>query len=198
MTDINCQLSRQESDLILLEQIIPDYRLDDIIGYDRPKVIIVAGQPGACAAPLVRAAFVELRGDAVLIDPEDLADYHPLVRRLRRDHPHAWTEHTATDALNWAVGLMYHTASLMKHVILDLSFTDGSLVSPYLVKGMKDRGYAVEVRAVAAHRMESEIALHVRFADGMANEGYGRYISKAVHDSAYELLPERLNAIQGR
>ncbi|WP_421569020.1 zeta toxin family protein [Stenotrophomonas sp. PD6] len=198
MTDIDCQLSRQESDLILVEQIIPDYRLDDIIAYDRPKVIIVAGQPGACAAKLVRELFVELQGDAVLIDPEDLADYHPLVRRLRRDHPHAWTAHTATDALIWAIRLMYHTASLMKHVILDLSFTDGSLVSRDLVKAMKDRGYAVEVRAVAAHRLESEIALHVRFVDGMANEGYGRYISKAVHDSAYELLPERLNAIQGR
>lgn len=198
MTAINCQLSRQESDLILVEQIIPHYRLDDIIAYDRPKLIIVAGQPGACAAPLLRAAIAELQGDAVLIDPEDLADYHPLVRRLRRDHPHGWTAHTATDALIWAVGLMYHTASLMKHVILDLSFTDGSLVSPYLVKGMKDRGYAVELRAVAAHRLESEVALDVRFTDGLDNEGYGRYISKAVHDSAYELLPERLNAIQGR
>lgn len=79
MTDIDCQLSRQESDLILVEQIIPDYRLDDIIAYDRPKVIIVAGQPGACAAQLVRELLVELQGDAVLIDPEDLADYHPLV-----------------------------------------------------------------------------------------------------------------------
>lgn len=198
MTETDDQLSQEESDRILYEQIIPDHRLDDVMAYNRPKAIIVVGQPGACTAELVRAAFVELTGDAIVIAPEDLADYHPRVREFRREDPYTWSSRTATDASTWALRLLGHTASLLRHVIFDISCTDGSLLVPVLIRRMKERGYTVEVRVTVAHRLESEISLHARFTGGLENEGYGRYISKAVHDSAYELLPERLDAIHGR
>lgn len=195
MSDANDQLPRQESDRILYEQIIPDLHLHDASSYEHPKAIIVVGQPGACAAQVSRGLFAELQGDVILIEPGELADYHPRVREFRREG-YTWNARTNADATAWAVRLLVHAAELRKNLILDTSFTDGGLLNPVLIGGLRARGYELDVRVVSATGAESEFAIGVLFSNGMFNEGYGRYISKTAHDTSYALLPERLEAIQ--
>lgn len=195
MTDTQDQLTREESDRILHEQIIPDHRLDLATSHERPRAIIVVAAPGAGTAAHSRAVFAELQGDVIRIEPDELADYHPRVRQFREENPLTWVARTAPDATAWAVRLLVHTVGQRKHLLLDTSFSDGSLLSPTLIRDLQERGYVPEIRTSIAHSLESLVGIDKRFTDSLTREGYARHISKAVHDESYDLLPDRLDAI---
>jgi len=48
----------------------PDYL--DALSQERPRAIITAGQPGAGKGEIVRMAEVELGGNVVTVDPDEL------------------------------------------------------------------------------------------------------------------------------
>lgn len=83
-------LSPQELECILLDSILPDYSPSERTSLDRPKAILLAGQPGAGKGGLSRMIEAELQDDVVTIDPEALRDYHPDMRRLREIRPYTW------------------------------------------------------------------------------------------------------------
>lgn len=189
-------LDKDEHARILRERIIPNSGLAAATSQEHPKAVILAGQPGAGKGSLASAAERELQGDVVSVDPDDLRRFHPQVRAFRRESPWDWSSRTHVDASAWADELLDATSSARKNLIFDTTLSDGKWASEVLIKGLQERGYEVEVRVVAAHKIESELGVDKRFTEQLDQRGYGRYVPKAVRDAIYDKIPASLAIIQ--
>lgn len=63
---------------------------------------------------------------------------------------------------------------------------------------MKIRGYEVEIRAIAAHKLESELGVEGRFSGSVDSRGFGRYVPAGTRDAIYPKLPASLDTIHTR
>ncbi|MBN7135992.1 hypothetical protein A7A76_14830 [Lysobacter enzymogenes] len=54
----------------------------------------------------------------------------------------------------------------------------------------------MEVRAIAAHKLESELGVDKRFTDKLDLDGHGRYVPEGARDAIYAKVPASLDTIQ--
>jgi len=198
MTVPQARLSREEHGRILHERIIPEHRLEAVGSHDRPKAFIVAAQPGTCTGWISQGLYSQLQGDVIRVESDELADYHPCVGQLRRDHPLTWNSLISVDAEAWTEKLVAAVMAGGKNLIVDFALTDGRHASADFVEALEASGYVVEVLVVVAHPLESELGLDKRFTNSMDREGYGRHVLKSIAEESYENLPARLDAIKKR
>ncbi|MFC3682324.1 zeta toxin family protein [Hydrogenophaga luteola] len=157
---------------------------------DRPRAIITAGQPGAGKSKVVGLVEAELNGNVVTVDPDQLRDKHPQAEQLRRQHPYTWSGHTHGDASQWAKELREAAVAQRKNIILDTT-----MPSADLIKELKAQGYDVEVRAIATHRLESELGVDNRFSRDLDKFGHGRHVPAEVRSAVYDKLPSTLDDV---
>ncbi len=183
-------LSPDEHARILQEKILenPEYRR--VTEQARPKAIILAGQPGAGKGNLERAAQSALDHNAVTLDPDGLRDKHPGIDHLRQQYPYTWADHTHPDASQWAKELRADAIAQRKNLVID-----STMPKAELIKELQAKGYQVEVRAVASHRLESELGVDQRFGKGIDQTGYGRYVPEHLRQDVYEKLPGALDDV---
>ncbi|WP_251474057.1 zeta toxin family protein [Stenotrophomonas lactitubi] len=179
------------------EKVLPRSRLHDLSSHESPTAIILGGQPGSGKGSLVAIANQELNEDAVVVDPDELRKYHPDIEELRERYPTSWSSHTHGDASAWADELLDATVSGKKNLIFDTTLSNGEWSSE-LIKDLQSKGYAVEVRAVATPKLESELGVDKRFTDSVDRNGYGRYVPAGARDAIYDKLPGSLDAIHER
>lgn len=176
---------------ILREQILQDSKYIQVTGgHERPKAIILAGQPGAGKGGLVRTALSEMGGNAAVIDPDELRSAHPDVHRLRSQKPYTWSGETHSDASRWAQELRADAVAQRKHLVIDTTMPRADVI-----KELKAQGYEVEVRAIATHRLESELGVDNRFTSDLDRRGYGRHVPEEVRKSVYNKLPATLDDV---
>jgi hypothetical protein len=188
------QLDQDTHARIFREQVIPESGLNEALSHERPKVVILAGQPGAGKGNLARSAYSEFNGDVVAVDPDELRENHPRFDEFRRQHPYSWPQDTHPDVRGWAAELRNAAVEGRKNIIIDTTLSNGKDAVD-LVKGLRDNGYDVEVRAVAAHQIESELGVNKRFSDKFDVDGYGRYVPENYRNGVYQALPENLNQV---
>ncbi len=192
MTSENLRLPKGLHDQILRERVLSDEAYTQVAGdHEKPRAIILAGQPGAGKSGLARAAGAEFNGDIAIIDADSLRRHHPEVDVYRRQHPYTWSGDTLSDASRWANELRADAVSQRKHLVIDTTTPKSSLI-----RDLQGKGYEVEVRALASHRLESELGVDVRFAQGVDRNGHGRYVPDSVRNDVYQKLPGHLDDIQ--
>lgn len=190
MADLSV-LSPQDHEAVLKEIILGSRNFTHATGgHDRPKAVILAGQPGAGKGSLTAAAKAELHGDVTVIDPDALRYAHPKLDELHGKYPYTWADHTHPDASQWAKELRAEAIAQRKNLIID-----GTMPKAEVIRELKAQGYDVEVRAVAAHRFESELGVDRRFADGIDTDSHGRYVPAHIRKDVYEALPKALDDV---
>ena len=197
MSGASGHLDPHAHDRIFNEVVRPESGLDGLASHERPKAIILGGQPGSGKGGLERAARTELRGDVITIDPDQLREYHPHVEEFRAAEPYRWSGRTHEDASAWASELREAAVAGKKNVIIDTTLGNGDRASK-LVDELRSHGYEVEVRVVAAHRLESELGVDRRFSEQLDRDGHGRYVPKEVRDAVYERLPGSLDTVHAQ
>ena len=176
---------------ILQEEILrdPDFFLN-ATSADRPRAIITAGQPGAGKSKVVGRSEADLDGNVVTVDPDELRKLHPQVDNLRQQHPYTWSGHTHGDASQWATELREAAMAQRKNIILDTTMPRADLI-----KELQAQGYDVEIRAIATHRLESELGVDNRFSRDLDRFGQGRHVPEEVRKSVYNKLPGALDDV---
>lgn len=184
-------LSDAEHASVLREKVLGARSYTEVVGgQDRPTAIILSGQPGAGKGNLTAAAKAEFNGNIAVVDPDTLRDAHPSVSVLRRNHPYTWADHTHPDASQWAKELRADAIAQRKHLVID-----ATMPKVELIRELQAKGYQVEVRAVAAHRFESELGVDQRFGEGVEQAGYGRYVPQDLRKEVYDKLPDALDDV---
>ncbi len=194
MGEHDSRLSEQEHKRIFEERVLAEADLASKTTLEHPKVIILAGQPGAGKGGLTQAARLELRNDVIVIDPDSLRDAHPRVAEFRSARPYTWADDTHPDASAWAKELRTAAVEGRKNLILDTTLGDGDKAVS-LINELKAKGYDVEVRAIATNRLESELGVDERFAKKLDVDGFGRYVPEAIREQVYRDLPGNLDQV---
>lgn len=135
--------------------------------------------------------------DAVTVDPDDLRRFHSNIDQFRQQTPYNWSGRTHPDASQWADELREATVSSKKNLIFDTTLSNGQWSSD-LIKDLQSKGYEVEVRAIAAHRLESELGVDRRFTDKLDAEGFGRHVPEGARDAIYDKLPASLDTVHAQ
>ncbi|MGO1073350.1 zeta toxin family protein [Lysobacter sp. CA199] len=188
-------LDKQTSEGIFFGQIVPDSGMDAATSHSQPKAIILAAQPGAGKSSLLGMARADLADDLVIIDADRLRSYYPQVSDLRSAGPYTWSVQTDIDAAKWAAALCQAAVRSRKNLIIDTTLSDGESTAEQ-IRMLRANGYEVEMRAIAAHRLESELGVDRRFLSGFLRDGYGPYQREASHAQSYENMPGSLNYVR--
>ncbi len=176
--------------LVLKERILGGVGYQGIPSQTRPKAIVLAGQPGAGKGTVADKALQDLNDSAVVVDPDELRRLHPEFDALKNRYPYTWADHTHADASQWAKELRADAIAQRKNLILD-----GTIPKLEVIRELQAKGYDVEVRALAAHRFESELGVDSRFSRGLDRESFGRYVPEYLRKEVYQKLPGALDEI---
>lgn len=198
MTEQDTSLSSEEHARIFRDVVLREAEFESKASHERPRAIILGGQPGAGKGSLVRAARDELNKDVVVIDPDAMREFHPAVDAFRHESPYTWSGKTHADAGKWADELLQATASSKKNLIFDTTLSNGEWASNELIKGLQEKGYSVEVRAIVTSKLESELGVDARFSKSLDIAGYGRHVPAGARDAIYQKLPTSLDIIHER
>lgn len=114
---------------ILEQRVLSSPDFTEATASERPRAVILGGQPGAGKGGLVASAKAEFGGNAVVVDPDELRVHHPNLRELQRQHPYDWSSHTHADASRWADELREATVAGRKNLILDTTLSNGQWTS---------------------------------------------------------------------
>lgn len=152
------------------------------ISQEHPTIVLVGGQPGAgksAAASLVKTEL-SLQGGYVHVDADRMRE------RIRVNDSQPSSEQTQADAGRLVTMLRDQAVQGRRNIVEEGTFrgADGAIK---FVKGLQDRGYRVELFAVATPREESLLGIYQRHelqhAAGSANP---RFVSEKYHDEAMQ------------
>jgi len=180
-----------------IRQRIARQHLADSAPGEKPRAIILAGQPGAGKSGLKHAALAELSqdGGAVVVDTDELRAEHPAYLALTAADDRTAAGLVQKDAGQWADELTHDSMAQRRNLVID-----GTLKNPgnarRLCADLRAQGYDVEVRAIAVSREDSILGVYSRYETQKARSGSGRWVPESVHDEAYAGLPRSIDALE--
>ncbi|QWP74968.1 zeta toxin family protein [Lysobacter sp. K5869] len=183
-------------------RVLPSVNYDSIPSVpegQNPTAIILAGQPGAGKSGVAERAKQDLGGgmNAIVVDPDAMRDFHPKVDEFRKASPYNWADDTHKDASQWAKELRDKAIGDRKNLVIDTTLGSGPKAVE-LVEGLQKAGYNVEIRALATHRLESELGVDARFTGSLDRNGFGRFVPPNIRDQVYQDLPANLDHVQAQ
>lgn len=194
MNEFKAELSKEELQRIQNEVVIPESGIDGLTTHERPRAIVLAGQPGAGKGALVGAARREFNGDILVIDPDELRDTLPGVRQLQEADPFDWPDETNKAAFKLANGLRDEGIKRHVNLVIDGSMSDAGN-SIRTIEALQKKGYEVEVRAISTHWLESEQGIDRRFARQIDRFGVARDVDMDFHNRVYNDLPGNMEKV---
>jgi predicted ABC-type ATPase len=192
------QLTEQENSRIYKDRIEPILLASaQVSGHERPRLIMLGGQPGSGKTFLLRdPAEEELarEGGAISIDADEMRNYHPVAESLKNEDDQTAARHTHPDAAAWVNQAIDTAIRERCHVVLD-----GTMGSPKSamkrLKRFEDAGYNIEVRVLAISHRRSWLNVLRRYEDEKSRRGAGRMTPREVHDEAYDGLVKSIEQL---
>lgn len=172
--------------------------LESTLAQERPRAVILGGQPGAGKSELAGEAVRELRqsGGAVVIDADRMREDNPHYKQLSKDDPQNAADRTQKEAGEWATRLTMTAIEKRRNVVVD-----GTMRNPEntraLATQLKAAGYDVEARVLAVNPETSLTRARLRFEEQMSARGTGRFVNPAQHDHAYAAISRNVAALEG-
>jgi predicted ATP-dependent serine protease len=115
------QLSPARNESIFRTDILRDYLPDNMGRAERPRLILLGGQPGAGKAAVLAASQKELAqsGPTIRIVGDDLRSYHPEFLAFQRQDPETASRFTQMDAGRWTEKLLAAATERQVNVVFE-------------------------------------------------------------------------------
>ncbi|OLT29725.1 toxin [Nocardiopsis sp. CNR-923] len=162
---------------------------------ERPRVLLLGGQPGSGKSTLQRLLLPVLPEGTVGYDGDDLL-------RLAPDYEWAMSadDRVASGSLGRRVGGLHQLA--MEHVrqgrvdvVCSHPLGRADWAAAW-VEGFRSAGYRVEVAFVATHSSNSAFGIVDRHARARRDQGFGRWITPRDHDRSYLGVPNTVEFLE--
>lgn len=176
---------------------IERHALDHTVAQEKPRAILLGGQPGSGKSELARMAQHELsqNGRAVVIDADKLRERNPAYWALSITDPKNAADLTHKEAAEWARRLTTATVQGRRNLVIDGTMRDPKGILTLAAK-LREHGYTVEARVIAVSPEVSINRARLRFEEQMAARGVGRFVNQAQHDVAYKGLADSVSALE--
>ncbi|WLS00656.1 zeta toxin family protein [Shinella sumterensis] len=190
-------LSPERNESIFRNDILPDYLPATMIPAERPRMILLGGQPGAGKTAVLIASQAELdqSGPTIRIVGDDLRSYHPQFLSFQRQDPETASQFTQADAGRWTEKLLAAAAERQVNIVFETTMRTAENVARVI--GMaRTAGYEVEARAVAVNPRLSWQGNHFRFEEMLHAGDAARIPPLHVHDAAVAGLRVSLEKLE--
>lgn len=189
------QERKQDSEQVYTK--IERHALDHTVAQEKPRAILLGGQPGSGKSELARMAQHELsqNGRAVVIDADKLRERNPVYQALSITDPKNAADLTHKEAAEWARRLTTAAVKGRRNLVIDGTMRDPKGVLTLAAK-LREHGYTVEARVIAVSPEVSINRARLRFEEQMAARGVGRFVNQAQHDVAYKGLADSVSALE--
>jgi predicted ABC-type ATPase len=153
---------------------------------ERPRAIVLGGQPGSGKSVLAAEAISELRarGGAILIDADRMREQNPEYKQLSRQDPQNAADRTHKEAATWATRLTVVAIDNKRDLVVDGTLRDPANLRD-LTARLKESGYEVEARIMAVNPETSLVRARLRFEEQVSEVGTGRFVNQKQHSTAY-------------
>ena len=189
------QERKQDSEQVYTK--IERHALDHTVAQEKPRAILLGGQPGSGKSELARMAQHELsqNGRAVVIDADKLRERNPVYQALSITDPKNAADLTHKEAAEWARRLTTAAVKGRRNLVIDGTMRDPKGVLTLAGK-LREHGYTVEARVIAVNPEVSINRARLRFEEQVAARGVGRFVNQAQHDVAYQGLADSVGALE--
>lgn len=85
---------------------------------------------------------------------------------MAKDSPYGWAERTDTDASRFSRKLLEEVKQKGANLLIDTTLGNAESAKA-MINGLRKAGYMLEIRVIAANRIESELGIDERFTDGL-------------------------------
>lgn len=190
-------LSPERNESIFRNDILPDYLPETMRQAERPRMILLGGQPGAGKTAVLIASHAELdqTGPTIRIVGDDLRSYHPQFRAFQQQDPETASQFTQLDAGRWTEKLLAAAVDRKVNIVFETTMRTPENVARVI--GMaRAGGYDIEARAVAVNPRLSWQGNHYRFEERLHAGDAARFPPQHVHDAAVTGLRVSLEKIE--
>ena len=186
LTPVICQLVQ--------DKIIQIYTFN-VRPTDQAIAIILGGQPGAGKGELITIATKMLAGNLVICNADEYRDFHPLSDEIKANYEEFYPDITVDYSQPWNNGLRAFCEQQGLSYVMETTFTSGARMNE-TISDMKSKGYRVVILLLAVNERFSLLGTYLRYLEMKNLSGYGRRVSKKIHDEKYGLVPSTLKAVQ--
>jgi predicted ABC-type ATPase len=185
----HCRLSERDHSEIY--QLIVDDLFTGNLRSARPEVVLLGGQPGSGKTKMRELA--EERRKSVIINADDLRDFHPMYRDLKLSEPQKASFLVNHDVSMWTDKLIRQSVEGKRNIIFDGTFgtSDQNMLSETL-NLFKNNGYESQLWVLSVPAEFSKLGIYIRNEAQIKQTGSGRFVSMKVHDLNYRNIPENI------
>ena len=156
------RLEASSHESVYKEEIEPAYFLTSS-PVERPKLIIVGGQPGAGKTKVLEMAKKKFAdNNVVVVNTDDLREYHPQFEELAIADDRQCASHTHEDASGWNHQLLSRSLETRRNVILEGVFKNSKKLLD-IAELARKHGYEVSFSVVAVNKRFSIWGIHKRY-----------------------------------
>ncbi|NJL70871.1 MAG: AAA family ATPase [Candidatus Competibacteraceae bacterium] len=163
---------------------------------EHPRVIITGGQPGSGKSKLLEISKEQFPdGNVVVINGDDLRNYHPRRQQIQKEDDKKFAEKTDPDSREWTRKLFDRAIETKRNIVFESTMREAGPISKTMERLRKD-GYHLTAKVVATHERMSTTGIFRRYEEQKAEKGYGRWSELSSHDAGYEGMPKTVGYIE--
>ena len=166
--------------------------LSGVNSQKHPQCIFL-GAPPASGKSTIANSFIN--DDYILIDIDELRQYHPSYQSLNLINDKYTALYTNPDAGIWYEKLIRASAEKRCNILIENTFKDKETCL-FLCEGFVLSGYHVHVKAMAVSYDKSLLGTHSRYEIKKAEKGFGRFSMPYSLDGAYNNFPDIVESIK--
>lgn len=171
-------------------------RFGDSAPVKNPQVVITGGQPGSGKSKLLeQAKELFSDGNVVVINGDDLRNFHPHAREILKHDDRKFAERTDPDCREWTKKLFERAIETKRNIVFESTMREAGPISKTM-KLLRESGYHLTARVVATHERYSTTGIFRRYEEQKAAKGYGRWSELSSHDAGYVGMPETVEYIE--
>ena len=189
----NYKLSDAEHEKILQDLMKEVFK--DAKSFEKPKIFIMGGQPGAGKSTFIDRLINSEEGkDCLIINADEYRAFHPQIKEIYEKYPDDLATITDLDVRDWTQRIFAQAIRNRNNIIFEGTMRTNQICNT--IRDLHQQGYEVNVHVMAVNFFESKLSTYSRFEEAIRAGGMPRHVPPEAHDETYGKMLGTLQQIE--